>query len=261
MQQRITQFITLIRGGNQHDQEEDDQVDDEEEEADRATEEQLQELREQTEVIYKNLYWTRVISVQQYRPEEKRSWPVAPDLAEEYDVLFTIAEDELPELQPYFDPAAFVKTNPQPRVAAWKLEEEQLKQLALNVSKIRQQINEKAAGQLQDEEIPLGSELNQADDQVQQRGRAGQKYSTRASNPDGLLEKEIRAQQREERCPGRKYKKRPLGKLSSSEVNDIVHGYQVEFFSQEEIALRHGVTKALVSKLVCQARKEPEKQR
>ena len=55
-------------------------------------------------------------------------------------------------------------------MAAWKLEEEQLKQLALNVSKIRQQINEKAAGQLQDEEIPLGSELNQADDQVQQRG-------------------------------------------------------------------------------------------
>ena len=170
MQQRITQFITLLRGGGQHDQEEDDQVDDEEEEADRATEEQLQELREQTEVIYKNLYWTRVISVQQYRPEEKKSWPVAPDLAEEYDVLFTIAEDELPELQPYFDPAAFVKTNPQPRAAAWKLEEEQLKQLALNVSKIRQQINEKAAGQLQDEEIPLGSELNQADDQVQQRG-------------------------------------------------------------------------------------------
>ena len=40
-----------------------------------------------------------------------------------------------------------------------------------------------------------------------------------------------------------------------------MHSYQVEFLSQEEIALKHGVTKVLVSKLVCQARKEPEKQR
>jgi len=261
MQQRITQFITLLRGGGQHDQEEDDQVLDEEEEADRATEEQLQELREQTEAIYKNLYWTRVISLQQYRSDEKRSWPVAPDLAEEYDVLFTIAEDELPELQPYFDPAAFMELNPQPRVAAWKLDEERLRQLAVNTTQIRTAINEKAAGQLQDEEIPLGDELVRADDQVQQRGRAGLKYSTRASNPEGLLEKELRVRRREERCTGRKYKKRPLAKLSSSEVNDIVHGCLVELLSQEEIALRHGVTKALVSRLVCQARKQPEKQR
>ena len=91
---------------------------------DRATVEQLRELREQTEVIYKNLYWTRVISLQQYRPEEKRSWPVAPDLAEEYDVLFSIEEDELPVQQLQFDPAAFVKTNPLPLVRAWRLTEE-----------------------------------------------------------------------------------------------------------------------------------------
>ena len=58
------------------------------------------------------MYWTRVISVQPYRPDDPRSWPLGPDLAEEFDVLFTIDEDELPELQPYFDPAAFVKINP-----------------------------------------------------------------------------------------------------------------------------------------------------
>ena len=96
---------------------------------------------------------------------------------------------------------------------------------------------------------------------MQQRGREGLKYSTRASNPEGLLEKELRAQQQEARVTGRKYKKRPLAKLSSSEVTDIVHGYLVEHLSQAELALQHGVTKQLVSKLVCQARKEPEKQR
>ena len=124
MQQRITQFITFIREGGWHDQNEDEQASDDEEEMDRATVEQLRELREQTEVIYKNLYWTRVISLQQYRPEEKRSWPVAPDLAEEYDVLFSIEEDDLPEQQLQFDPAAFVKTNPLPLVRAWRLTEE-----------------------------------------------------------------------------------------------------------------------------------------
>ena len=124
MQQRITQFVTFVRGRGGHDHEEDEQAADDEEEMDRATEEQLRELREQTEDIYKNLYWTRVISLQQYRPEDKRSWPVASDLAEEYDVLFTIAGDELPQLELHFDPAAFVETNPVPRVAVWKLTED-----------------------------------------------------------------------------------------------------------------------------------------
>ena len=75
--------------------------------------------------------------MQQYRPEEKKSWPVAPDLAEEYDILFAMGEDELPELEPYFDPSAFVATNPKPEVAVWKLSEDQLKQLGLNTTKIR----------------------------------------------------------------------------------------------------------------------------
>ena len=46
MQQRITQFVTYIRGRGGHGQEQDEQASDEEEEMDRATEEQLLELRE-----------------------------------------------------------------------------------------------------------------------------------------------------------------------------------------------------------------------
>ena len=94
---------------------------------------------------------------------------------------------------------------------------------------------------------------------MQQRGRKGLKHSTRVNNPDGQLEMEIKYQQREARSPGRKYKKRSLTMLSSSEITDIVHGYIVEFQSQEDIALKHGVSKKLVSKLVCQARNNPEK--
>ena len=69
---------------------------------------------------------------------------MAPDLAEEYDLLFSIEEDELPELQLHFDPAAFVETNPLPRVLVWQLTQDQLRQLALNTTEIRQKINEKA---------------------------------------------------------------------------------------------------------------------
>ena len=60
---------------------------------------------------------------------------------------------------------------------------------------------------------------------------------------------------------GYRYKKRRRVDLTSSEVTAIVHSYLVEHQSQQEVALQYGITTALVSKLVCQARKEPEKQR
>ena len=86
------------------------------------------------------------------------SWPVAPDLNEEFDILFAISEAELPELNAHFDPAAFVETNPLPKVAAWKLSDDRLRQLSLNTIRIRKSINEKATSQQQDEEIPLGDD-------------------------------------------------------------------------------------------------------
>ena len=54
--------------------------------------------------------------------------------------MFTVAEDALPELEPHFDHAAFSRRNPQPQMAAWKLPEERLLQLAKNVTRIRERI-------------------------------------------------------------------------------------------------------------------------
>ena len=170
--------------------------------------------------------------MQHYEPDEKMNWPVAPDLAEEYDVLFTIDEDELPEIQPHFDPVAFVTTNPKPEAAAWKLSDEKLRQLSLNVTRIRKQINEKAAGQRQDEEIPLGDGRKCDDDQDQPHVQVVIKRTSKNSNPNGLLEKERKAQERAVRYPGRKYKKRRHAELSSGEITDIVHSYLVEHLSQ-----------------------------
>ena len=80
-------------------------------------------------------------------------------------------------------------------MAAWKLPEQQLKQLALNATRIRQRINEKAEGQRQDQEIPLGDAHNLADGQAQEQVQILIRHSTRASNPEGLLEKELKARE------------------------------------------------------------------
>ena len=88
MQKRITDFITYVSGLGENDGEEADQIVDEEAEVAGATREQLKELREQTKDIFKNLYWTRIISVQTYDPDDQKSWPIAPDLSDEHDILF-----------------------------------------------------------------------------------------------------------------------------------------------------------------------------
>ena len=58
MQRRITQMFTDLFPRNRHDHEVDMEASDDSSEVNRATEEQLLKLREQTEVIFKNLFWT-----------------------------------------------------------------------------------------------------------------------------------------------------------------------------------------------------------
>ena len=140
MQKRITDFITYVAGLRGQEDDGEDQAEDNEQIVDRATEEQLLELREQTKEIFKNFFWTRVVAVHDHQPESLKSWPIAPDLSDEHDHMFTVAEDALPELEPYFDHAAFSKQNPQPQIAVWRLPEDRLMQLAKNVSKIRARI-------------------------------------------------------------------------------------------------------------------------
>ena len=86
----------------------------------------LEELREQTLDNFKNLYWTRIITVQNHDPSKDMKWPVGPDLANEHDVLFQIDEDLLPELDLQFDHVAFCKMFPSPAVADWRLTDEEL---------------------------------------------------------------------------------------------------------------------------------------
>ena len=86
---------------------------------------------------------------------------------------------------------------------------------------IRQRIKEKVESMKQDQEIPLASEHNS-------RTRKGLKYSTRASNPEGLLEKEIKLRELKESPVGKKYKPKHRAQLTSIDIAEIVQTCQVE---------------------------------
>ena len=123
-----------------------------------------------------------------------------------------------------------------------------------NWSEIRRLIDEKAALCHHVDEVPLRNELHQQDG-------LGLVHSTRASNPEGLLEKELRARERLDGPAGRKYKKRHRNELTSTEITNIVHCYLFEHLTQAEVARKFRISPPLVSQLVTDARRKPEKLR
>ena len=69
----------------------------------------MQELQQQNRELYKNDYWSRVVVVDSYDPEESYRWRLAEDLSKEQEALFNIDPDNLEDIKPHFDPAEFVK--------------------------------------------------------------------------------------------------------------------------------------------------------
>ena len=62
-----------------------------------------------------------------------------------------------------------------------------------------------------------------------------------------------------ETVPAKKYRPRRRPELSAEDELNIVESYTVKYMSQKRVAQRFRVTKSLVSNLVCEARKMPEK--
>ena len=61
----------------------------------------------------------------------------------------------------------------------------------------------------------------------------GLKNSTRSSNPDGLLERDIKARNIKYEVPSHSYKKRRLNELSHNEVDNILSYYFTEPLTQD----------------------------
>ncbi len=84
----------------------------------------MDDLRKSTCDAFKHLYWTRLISCEHHQVETPKNWPIGPDLADEFDHIFWIEEDDLPQWQANWDTSTFSKAHPNLNIEDWKLKDE-----------------------------------------------------------------------------------------------------------------------------------------
>ena len=79
------------------------------------SESNVEEEKEVTEIDplkrFDNLYWSRMISLQDFIAGENERWPMKPDINENKEILDGIVLDEDARLEPYFDPYSFSEMN------------------------------------------------------------------------------------------------------------------------------------------------------
>ena len=157
--------------------------------------------------------------------------------------LAEIQEADLKEWAAIWDTEAFKLSYPQPKITDHAYLEATIKALAAKAIEIRQSVNKKAALYQQDDEIPLATSQPAA-------GRQGLKYLTRASNSEGMLEKELRARELLDQPAGWRYRKRKRKEFSFLEMQEIVHCYLHRHHTQSDIARLYRISHTLVSRLV-----------
>ena len=64
----------------------------------------MKELEESTLKVFKNLYWTRLIVMEDFLPEQQERYELGPDVAAVVDEMFRLDADAMPEWTPLFDP-------------------------------------------------------------------------------------------------------------------------------------------------------------
>ena len=130
MQRKITDvFASLVQrmqGGNP-----------EEERALLQDQQQAQAQEQAMLEAFKNLKWTRVISMQEEPAQAARVWDLGPDIVTELQQMADLDEDILEVLEPHFDPIAFQEANQNPQLGAYKLQEDELRDLGITATRIR----------------------------------------------------------------------------------------------------------------------------
>ena len=72
MYRKITELWPQLLGGQQNRQNNDGKDGEDEDDSENVNPDQLEELRQSTMNAYKNLYWTRIIALDHYRPDEQK---------------------------------------------------------------------------------------------------------------------------------------------------------------------------------------------
>ena len=80
-----------------------------------------------------------------------------------------------------------------------------------------------------------------------------------ADNPDGLKEFEIRALDQAEQSPSKKFRRRHRRELAHVEILEIIRLSQKEFWPRENVAKKHRISVQLVSSIIRDSQKRPDK--
>ena len=119
MQRKITDILANILRPRQP-------GDDEERHALLQSQREMQQLEESTIEAFKNLKWTRVISMQDWEPNSTRVWDLGPDIVAELQQMAEVAAEDLEQLEPVFDPIAFQEANQNYKLERFTLPEAEL---------------------------------------------------------------------------------------------------------------------------------------
>ena len=132
---------------------------------------------------FKNLRWTRVISLRDYKQMATHVHSMADDIKYVKQKMAAVKLDGLPQLCAYFDPIRWQEQNPQPHYEVYKLNHEQLKDWAEEATKIRKNILKKS--ELYElYRWPLPEVIVDKEP----KSRLSVPHSTKSSNSEGLLE-------------------------------------------------------------------------
>ena len=104
----------------------------------------MKELEEATLEAYKNEYWTRVITMENFQDAEFERYTIGPDMAEEVDQMERLDVEAMPELKPLFDPIKFQEEHKAPHLKDWMLGESAMAAWAEKVVTLRKQFDQKA---------------------------------------------------------------------------------------------------------------------
>ena len=120
--QRITDlWRNLVRYHPPPREEDPPEADDEEDDDEREA-----EITE----TYRNLYWTRLISIQRGLEQSFQRWPLAEDILECLQEIDGLEQSEGDSPEPIFDPAEFQQRDPEPSKQAYTLGDDVLEEWA-----------------------------------------------------------------------------------------------------------------------------------
>ena len=136
MLRRLTDLWPNLLRSSQRDQSDDEEpLLGEEENGDRG--ENGHEIdEEQLLEDYRNLYWTRLMNIQDYEVDQDRKYPLGPDIVEECRAVAEAPQVNLDEWSPLFDPEDFNKEHGPLLIEDFRLPQDDLRAWAERAVKL-----------------------------------------------------------------------------------------------------------------------------